>query len=142
METNEIDKLINLYIDDASRIIQYMIDAWKTSDLLTAWRSGEKPPSGSVPLPDGQIVTYRFHGRGCYFTLDDLRIDVELCEDAETIGFDSWRLLRYAEETLNRKDIEQDDIEDELKQRVANGTLLFSSEAPYFGLYHAPVDVD
>lgn len=138
METDDIDRLVADYVADASRIINCVVDAWKTSDLLTAWWSSEKPASGSVPLPDGRTVAYRFHGRGCYFTHDDLRIDVELCEDAKTIGFDSWRLFRYAEETLKRTDIQQEEIEDKLKEKVANGTLCFSSEAPYFGLFHSP----
>lgn len=136
METGEIDRLVALYIADASRIVDCVVNAWGTSDLLTAWRSGVYPASGSVPSPDGRSIAYRFHGRGCYFTLDGLSIDVELCQDAKIIGFDSWRLLRYAEETLNRKDIEQEEIEDILKQKVASGTLSFSSKAPYFGLYH------
>jgi hypothetical protein len=138
MPDYDIDNLISRYVDDASRIVKCMAAAWKTSALLAAWHSGEKPASGCVALPDGRVLEYRFHGRGCYFKLGQLRIDVELCRDSEAIGFDSWRLLRYAEETLNQTGIELEDIELELKRKVAEGTLLYSSESPYFGLYHLP----
>lgn len=138
VESRQIDLLVKRYVEDALRIVQAMKSILQVSDLLTAWRSNNIPAANTIKTPSFGEGTYRFHGRGCYFHFDTLKIDIELCHDPTVLGFDSWRLYLFAEETLGIKELDPEDIEAELEQRVANGTLAFSSEAPYFGLYYIP----
>jgi len=82
---------------------------------------------------------FRFHGRGCYFDLGETQIDIEFCGATDVIAFDSWRLYRFAQETLGDAEVEQEDIEAQLHQMTERGVLGFSREAPYFGLFFEQV---
>jgi len=143
LETNrkvtiDLDVLIQRYTEAATRVVRGMHEALGESNLLAAWRDGRLPATGDLALPGLGTGSYRFHGRGCYVEVGTTNIDIELCQDEKMLGFDAWRLLRFAEETLGLQGLELEDIDSELAKKKADGALGYSNNAPYFGLYFVP----
>ena len=133
-----IDELIGPYVRDAAQVLNAMSTALSATDVMGEWLSGRIPATGRIDFPSLGHGSYKFHGRGCYFTFGELKIDIELCSGHDTIGFDSWRLYRYASETLKLDGVETEEIESSLVRKLADGGLRFSNEPPYFGLYFIP----
>lgn len=131
-----LKEVILRYVDDAKRIVTALRSAFGCRNLVAAQKSDEIPRSGNIQDPSLGGLTFQFHGRGCFVSTGRMRIDVELCFDSDAIGFDAWRLSRYASETLGITDADPDEIHDALDRLRDQNELCFSNDSPYFGLYY------
>jgi hypothetical protein len=87
----DIFTVINQYLAD-SRIINQTLKAhFGVDNLVRSYRHRLIPKSATV----GNI-SYQMHGIGCRAVSGKLTIDFDLNETGEVVGFDAWRLLRYA----------------------------------------------
>jgi hypothetical protein len=118
----QLTDLIHRYLGAAHRVVQQLRYVHGTLDLLSAYWSGKLPKTGQLSRKPGDL--YNFHGLGCFFSLDTDRIDVDFLPGENAIGFDGWRLSRFASETLGLEKVELKDVEEELAQAVSRGELL------------------
>ncbi len=114
--------LIHQYLDTAQKVVQQMCRTHGISNLLSAWWSRKLPKRGHLTNKPGDY--YDFHGVGCFFSLDNVRIDVDFVPGESAIGFDAWRLIRFARETLGSEKLDLKDLEEELAQLVKRGQLV------------------
>jgi hypothetical protein len=91
-----MDQLVNLierYQADAARLSSKVALHFKVDNLFCAWREGAIPSQGAV-----EGISFKFHGSGCYFQTDILRVDVDFGPGGRVDGFDAGRLSRYVTE--------------------------------------------
>jgi hypothetical protein len=116
-----LDGLIRRYVDAAEWVLRLLRDSHGISDPLSAYWGGAVPQSGRLSNDLGG--QYCFHGVGCYFTLNDLRIDVDFEPGQAAVGFDAWRLVRFARETLGQE-LDTEEVGEQLAHSAGAGTLV------------------
>lgn len=136
----DINQLITRYVEAAGKALKALRAKAGCDDVFAAWRSGAIPAAGGVELLTGGEGTYLFHGRGCYFEIGSLKIDLEFSQ-SDAIGFDAWRLYRFADETLGIEGIEPEEIDLQLKEKVDAGALRRSEVGLDKGLFFVVGDV-
>jgi hypothetical protein len=117
-----LDAILRRYVNAAERVLQLMRESHGISDPLAAYWSGVLPQSGRLSTELGG--QYRFHGVGCFFTLNDIRIDVDFEPGQSAVGFDAWRLVRFARETLGQDELDTREVEENLARSEAIGELV------------------
>ncbi len=91
-EKHQMEELIRAYMEEASGAIAQMRVAFSSRNLLACWRQGRIHRVGKLANGD----EYMFHGIGCLVTRGDIRIDFDLDESGDLVGFDAWRLSSFA----------------------------------------------
>ncbi|WP_421694513.1 DUF6896 domain-containing protein [Aestuariivirga sp.] len=132
-----IRELILDYLTAVERCLALFEKKFGRKDLIRAWREGVIPQTGK--LADG--VLYQIHGFGCGVEYTDHDIDFEFANQHE-VGFDAWRLWRYAKQFSHLYPDYQDlrAVETTLAKELANGSIR-RIESRYLGegndkLYH------
>jgi hypothetical protein len=124
-----LSTLLSRYMDAAELVLQLLRDSYGISDPLAAYWSGALPQSGRLSTARGG--QYRFHGVGCFFTLDDVRIDVDFEPGQSGVGFDAWRLAHFARETLGQE-LDAEEVEEELARSAEKGELVRRGHLYFF----------
>jgi hypothetical protein len=114
--------IIRRYVESGELVLQLLRESHGISDPLSAYWSGVLPQSGRLSTELGG--QYRFHGVGCFFTLNDLRIDIDFEPGQRGVGFDAWRLVRFARETLGQGEPDTKEVEEELARAEERGELV------------------
>ena len=135
IDQGQFDELVESYSRTAASVLRETVHLLDTGLLPGAVSKNRLPRHGSIDLQCIGSTTYRFHGRGCYFSSKTTTIDIELPNCPESVGFDAWRLYLFARETLRQRKITLDDVRQELDRQVQSGRLLRVDASPYFGLY-------
>ena len=131
-----VSDLIRDYIKDAAQVIAALRSAFGCRNLTAAVISTQIPRLGEIQHDTLGTISFQFHGRGCFVSVGSLKIDIELCGDSDIVGFDAWRLCRYASETLGWGEVDPDEMQAELDQLCDEQLIRFSKECPLFGLYY------
>jgi hypothetical protein len=118
--------LIDRYLAATKLVVGCLQDTYGIDNPLAAYWSGAIPQTGTLSSSEGG--QYRFHGVGCYFTLGDIHIDVDFDPEGRADGFDAWRLLRFASETLSSDELDLDEVKAELSRACAGGELVRRGE--------------
>lgn len=120
--TKNISKLISDYLDAANDVASQMKSTYGIDDLWSAYVGGHLPKTGAISKLEGG--TYRFHGAGCYFQFRDVQIDIDFGPHGSVDGFDAWRLVRFARETLGSEQFDLDSVKTELSRMNQSGELV------------------
>ncbi len=132
--------LIRNYVKDAAQVIAALRTSFGCRNLTAAVTSTQIPRLGEIHHEILGAISFQFHGRGCFASVGSLKIDIELCGDSDIIGFDAWRLCRYASETLGWGEVDLDEMQAELDQLYDDQLIRSSKDSPLFGLYYQSSD--
>ena len=130
MVYDQLKKIAQEYIDDVNKVCNMMYQAYNLNtreELLNLRRiqgQGEFFINGKN--------TYCFHGRGCRFSNDGLKIDWDFGYGDIWCGLEPWKLAHYIRD--NKNDSEWSDgnkIRKVFDELVANGKM-----KEKFGLYY------
>lgn len=135
-----MQELIHDYINNAAQVVATLRRTFGCRNLTAAVRSRQIPRLGEIQHDTFGKISFQFHGRGCFVSAGSLKIDIELCGDSDIVGFDAWRLWRYASETLGWGDVDPDELQTELDLLLGKQLIRFSKESPLFGLYYLTSD--
>ena len=92
-----MEDLIADYLQQVESCLAIFEAKFGRRDLIRAWREGILPPTGE--LADG--VKFHIHGVGCSVEKSDYDIDFDFATRDE-VGFDAWRLWRFAKQFPTR----------------------------------------
>lgn len=85
-----IQRLAEDYLTAATHCVSLMRLSFGRSDVLDAWKRGDLPQIGEAGWG-----RYEMHGYGGTVFLFGLTVDIEF-SDRGRLGFDGWRLWRFA----------------------------------------------
>ena len=105
MSKSKLEYYSELYISDVYAVCQMMLrglDLGSKNDLI---KHREAQSKGEFYL-DG-VNIYNFHGRGCRFSNNDIKIDWDFGCDENWCGLDPWKLAYYIRD--NKRDCEWED---------------------------------
>lgn len=128
-------ELFRHYVNDAKQLVAILRTTFGLRNLTAAVACGQIPRVGVIRDDTLGPISFQFHGRGCFISVGLLKIDIELCGESEMVGFDAWRLCRYASETLEWGEVDLDEQQVKLDQLCRDESIHFSKESPLFGLY-------
>jgi hypothetical protein len=113
-------KLVVDYMAAVEEILRVFERKFGRRDLLRAWR--ERAISQSGQLQDD--VQYHMHGYGCAVEYPDYDVDFDFAGVSE-VGFDAWRLWRYAKQFPDRYPSYQelDAVEAALARSLTEGSV-------------------
>jgi len=126
VQVRRIQGLAEDYFGAAIACVRLLRLSFGRSDVLRAWRIGDRPQIGHAAWGH-----YEMHGYGCTVFLADVTIDVEF-SDRGRLGFDGWRLWRFARQRPARWPMYQDlnRVERDLSAAVQDG--IFGRARPQF----------
>lgn len=116
---NNFEKLVDGYIKRVSRGLMNFKQLIGDAHPLSAWRGKIIPQKGKLSAE----INYEFHGIGCLFIYSDCEVDFDFSPDIKLIGFDLWRLSKYADSFENNpyyrnKDALKEDFEEALDKNI------------------------
>lgn len=115
-----IVNLITDYLSAVDDCLALFDQKFGRRDLVRAWKEGVVPQTGE--LSDG--IEYQMHGVGCAVEYADHDVDFDFANQHE-VGFDAWRLWRYAKQFPKRYPDYQHRaaVEAEMAQSLSAGTI-------------------
>ena len=126
MQVRRIQGLAEDYLRAAIPVVSLLRLSFGRSDVLLVWRMGDRPQIG-----DGVWGHYEMHGYGCTVFLDDVAMEIEF-SGRDRIGFDGWRLWRFARQHPTRWPTYQDLNRVEREQSAAVQDGIFRRGKPQF----------
>lgn len=124
VEMFSLQQLITEYLTAAKHVESQMKSTYGLDDI---WLIRQLGKSGVISQCDGGY--YNFHGLGCYFHLGYVKIDIDFGPAGRRVeGFDAWRLVRFAHETLKTMQFELEGVDEELSRMEACGELIHVSD--------------
>lgn len=91
------EDLITDYLQQVENCLVLFEAKFERRDLIRAWREGVIPLTGE--LADG--LEYNMHGYGCAVEYPDYDVDFDFAAP-DKVGFDAWRLWRFANQFPER----------------------------------------
>ncbi|WP_372006069.1 hypothetical protein P7L74_12645 [Tistrella mobilis] len=88
-----ITELVVKYLSEIEECLVLFEKKYNRRDLVRAWRSGAIPQNENLTAG----ITYSMHGVGCTVEYNDHEVDFDFANRYE-VGFDAWRLWRYAKQ--------------------------------------------
>ena len=98
---DELIRFSKEYINDVNNVCQMMLEVYNLSsreELLVNHRV--RQGKGEFYL-NGKKHDYAFHGRGCRFSNDELKIDWDFGYGDIWCGIDPWKLAKYIRDNKN-----------------------------------------
>jgi hypothetical protein len=88
-----IRDLIKDYLSAVDGCLYLFNEKFGRRDIVRAWKEGVIPQSGELSAN----ASYRMHGVGCAVEFPEYDVDFDFAKQDE-VGFDPWRLWRYAKQ--------------------------------------------
>jgi hypothetical protein len=115
-----IEQLIADYLQQAEKCLSLFAGKFGRRDLVRAWREHVVPQAGEL----AKGVDYHMHGVGCAVEFPDYEVDFDFASSSQ-VGFDVWRLWRFAKQFPERYPEYQEEaaIENAVNECIVAGTI-------------------
>ena len=131
MTKSKLEDYAEHYISDVYAVCQVMLRGLDLDSKRELIKHREVQSKGEFDL-DG-VNTYSFHGRGCRFSNNDIKIDWDFGYDENWCGLDPWKLAYYIKD--NKNDSEWEDgahVKKTFDDLVINGRMERRHDLYYF----------
>ena len=132
MTDNELIRFAEEYIADVNNVCQTMLEVYELGsreELIIKHRAAQG--KGEFYF-NGKINNYTFHGRGCRFSNDELKLDWDFGCENNWCGLDPWKLFYYLSDNKAVSDLKDGyKIKEMFEEWIANGKMIKK-----YGLYY------
>jgi len=133
MTNDELVRFAKEYISDVNNVCQLMLKVYELSsreELIIKHRA--RQGKGEFYI-DGSNNNYTFHGRGCSFSNDALKLDWDFGYDNNWCGLDPWKLYYYLRDNKAINDSNDGyQIKEVFEEWVLNGKMIKKYDLYYF----------